>query len=361
MKRLHLLTIVVAVLAFGIWYLKENDTTAMGKGQIVPTEWLANTVSENIPAADRRPADQTFLTYPEWYLVYGPEEQANYFAEKTSSSFRFMKQVGSLWKSYGIMYDQVKDNFKFNTGYHVMIMVISVSSTAEFGGKALYETTIGRLTDTGDVVTPEDKFNAEFTADYVQFIKVRPWYEYDFKTKLKELWALKSNRTGHWFRRADRKFILTSELLIKIVYGKLIGLGTGAAYETAKPNTVIEVTGYKDSIVNSDIEVIKYNPGGVSVLSVPRYAAFTKAVKQLAEAGCKFESIAGNNGALLFTVLGSDLVPANDGLYVQLFRQNVASTTDKQLSRTALVTTVPKLHETVKFFDEKSVQHIYDY
>ena len=85
-----------------------------------------------------------------------------------------MSHVYQIWESYRAVYDQTRGNFKFNTGYHVMIMVIATSSTAEFGLKAIYETMIGRLTDTSqnDPLTEEDHFNAKFARDYVDF----PWH-----------------------------------------------------------------------------------------------------------------------------------------------------------------------------------------
>src|SRR5262249_7069002 len=142
------------------------------------------------PVEHRRPADQTFLTFPEWFLVFGPSEYANFLQHDTATKFPYMVHVAQIWGSYRAVWDQIRGNFPFNTGYHVMIMVIGVSSTIEFGAKGLYETVVGRLTDPGGgEMTAEDRFNAKFAQDYVEFIKVSPWYEFDFKSRLKTLWT----------------------------------------------------------------------------------------------------------------------------------------------------------------------------
>jgi hypothetical protein len=364
MKRLHILTLVVIALAALTYFLKHTGgTIAAGEGCVVPKEWMTRETPTGIPPIDRRPADQTFLTFPEWYLVYGPEEQADYFAEKTSTSFPFMDQVGSLWTSYGIVYDQVKDNFEFNTGYHVMIMVIAVSSTAEFGLKAWYETVIGRLTDP-EQMTQEDEFNAHFTRDYVEFIKVRPWYEYDFTTKLKQLWTNTDMFGPSLVRKWERKYILTSELAVKIGYGWLIGLGTATAYETAKPNTIVEVTNLPYDFKGRDVEIIKLDTGKVSTLSVLRYAAFKEAAKSLSEAGADFATIAGNNSALLITLVVPEswsYDPSNAPDYVQLFQQNITRASGPLLKRVAIVTRVSSLSKVLSTLDPNSVEHIYDY
>jgi hypothetical protein len=364
MKRLHILTLVaVALAALTFHYKKPGGTVAAGEGRVVPVEWMARESATGIPPADRRPADQTFLTFPEWYLVYGPEEQANYFAEKTSTSFPFMDQVGSLWSSYGIVYDQIKDDFEFNTGYHVMIMVIAVSSTAEFGMKAWYETVVGRLTDPADM-TQEDVFNAQFTRDYVEFIKVRPWYEYNFKDKLNELWITTDIFGPNVIRKWERKYILTSELVVKIGYGWLIGLGTATAYETAKPNTIVEVTRLPYDFKGNEIEIIKLDTAKISTLSVLRYAAFKDAARSLSTAGSEFATIAGNNSALLITIVVPEswaYDPAVGNDYVELFQQRITRPSGPPVKRVAIVTRVSSLSKVLRTQEGSFVEHIYDY
>src|SRR5690242_19631596 len=158
MKRLYILTLVTLTVAVVVFVSKRNapTTVAVKDGLVVPTEWLAINPAPLTPEGDRRPPDQTFLTFPEWFLVFSPEEQADYFEHSTSTTFPFMTHTDQIWDSYAIVNDQIKDNFPPNGGYHLMIWVIGVSSSVEYAVKAWYETVVGRLTDTGVPVTDED-------------------------------------------------------------------------------------------------------------------------------------------------------------------------------------------------------------
>ena len=67
-----------------------------------------------------------------------------------------------------------------------MIMVIGTSTTVEYALRSAYETLVGprHRAHAAHGMTEEDKFGARVAQDYVDFIRVRPWYEYDFKGKL---------------------------------------------------------------------------------------------------------------------------------------------------------------------------------
>src|SRR4051794_27072565 len=116
MNRLMILTSISLLLAVGIFVLKGRkgaNLTVRGE-QAIDTGWMVQQRNPATPAADVRPADQTFLTFPEWYLVFSPEEQAEYFATKTASRFPYMAHVRQFWQSYRIVSDQIRGNFPYN-------------------------------------------------------------------------------------------------------------------------------------------------------------------------------------------------------------------------------------------------------
>lgn len=127
------------------FFKRQPSTIAAGKGLVIPKEWLVANKNPITPAKDVRPADQTFLTFPEWFLVFSPEEQANYFKQHTATTFPYMRHTSQIWKSYRIVNKQIKGNFPTNWGYHFMIWVIGVSTTVEYTAKSWYETIVGRL------------------------------------------------------------------------------------------------------------------------------------------------------------------------------------------------------------------------
>lgn len=363
MKRLRILTIVSVLMAVIVFVIKNrvSSTIPAGQGLVVNKAWLITNPRPLTPKQDTRPPDQTFLTYPEWFLVFSPVEQAYYFQSHTSTTFPYLKHVDQMWKSYDIMYHQVKGNFPFNSGYHVMIMVIAGSTTVEYSIKSFYETIIGRVTDTppGQPMTDEDKFNAAYEQSYVDFIKDLPWYEYDFNHQLKTLWTGIPLWGVHPLRKLERRYYLTTELMVKSGYGWLIGLGTKSAYGTAALTTAT-VFYAPPAPADNDIEGISHLPNGMAIAALPRYANFTPAVEKLALKNIDIREIAGNTGAIMLTVLTKDPLHTDDDTKI-LFTQPII--TQPGLKRIALVTTVGHLTRTVKLLmaDKVTIEHIYDY
>jgi hypothetical protein len=344
MARLRYLTLCTMVTA-GLIFTYGNrlpTTIPSGDGLVIKKEWLAINKNPITPQQDVRPADQTFLTFPEWYLVFSPDEQARYFEKQTSTSFPFMSHVRQIWESYHIVNAQIKDNFPPNDGYHFMIWVIGTSSTIEYAIKAWYETIVGRITDTHTPVADEDLFNAKFNKDYVAFIKDRPWYEFDFKSRLKSLWTETSLIGHNVIRKLERRYILTSELLVKWAYGKIIGLGTQQVYDAALPTTAVVL---QDSTIEH----------------LPRYDKFGKAITDLSIQGKSFREIAGNNSAILLSIL----LPSSQRMKFEniqvVFVQPITS--DRTMKRIALVTQVPHLYQLLTTLHKENItiEHVFDY
>ncbi|GAB4039539.1 hypothetical protein [Spirosoma gilvum] len=366
MLRLPILTVIMVIVAVVLFvrYGRNQLTIPAGKGCVVPKDWLVSNPHPITPKEHVRPADQTFLTYPEWFLVHSPAEIADYAQGHTTTNFPYMSHVKQLWQSYGIVYDQIKEAFPFNTGYHVMIWVIGVSTTVEYALKALYEVVVGRLTNpaNGAVVTDEDKFNAQFTQDYVDFIRELPWYEFDFRSRIPRLFRETSFWGPHFIRKCERKYMLLTELLVKAGYGYLIKLGTKAAYDEALLTTAVLVDKLPTTLPPAaKAKLLQTYPDSSALLLLPRYEAFHPAVSALVQQGVTFREIAGNKSALLITLLAPESwQPTSPDLQL-VFTQPI--TTKPGLKRVALVTTVDRLHKTIRYVQEQGVkiEHVYDY
>jgi len=344
MKRLRILTICSVIVAALIFFNKKRTPTtiAQGEGLVIKKEWLQTNEKPLTNKKDCRPADQTFLTFPEWYLVFSPEEQAAYFKHTTATSFPYMSHTRQIWESYHIVNNQIKDNFPDNPGYHFMIWVIGSSASIEYSIKSCYEVLIGRITDTKKVVTAEDKFNSDVTEEYVNFIKDKPWYEFNFKRQLGKLWSDTPFYGNHFLRKIERRYILTSELMVKWGYGKLIGLGTEQVYEEALPTTTVITT--DDKCIN-----------------LPRYDRFNQAITKLSEEGKTFKEIAGNNSAILLSIL----VPSSYNKTFEnaqiVFTQPITS--ELSTKRIVLATPVIKLSTLLLLLDTENIriEHIFDF
>ncbi|WP_143306036.1 hypothetical protein [Chitinophaga vietnamensis] len=359
MLRLRILTLISTVLAIVIFLHNYKTRSTHTIASELPRQRIyEDTVATHCPPGDLRPPDQTFLTFPEWFLVHSPAEQADWFNAHTATTFPYSGHIAQFWGSYHLMYKQIAHRYPFNTGYHVMICVIGVSTTVEYGFKSWYETIAGRAT-AAPGLTEEDRFNADYTKDYVDFIRVSPWYEFDFSHQLKQLWSEVSLLGEHPLRKVERRYLLTTELLTKWSYGWLIRQATRSAYEIALPTTIVETD---RAPVSFNGKVLQHLPDSTVVLELPRYEAFKTAAAQVANEGINFRTIAGNRSEILLTILTrSDAHPALPAGCRVLFTQDIL--TRPGIQRVAVTVIVAGLSPLLRFLEQSHipVEHIYDY
>ena len=105
MKRLRILTLLLIPLAYLVHSYKASiiEPSTFGYSEVIPDDWHKTSGPILSPEADKRMADQTFLTFPEWFLVYSPEEQARFFVSETSTDYPYQSQVNLFWDSYDII------------------------------------------------------------------------------------------------------------------------------------------------------------------------------------------------------------------------------------------------------------------
>ena len=181
-----------------------------------------------------RPEGATLLTHPEWDLVYGSESYADWLkVGKRPSGYPYAQSVGTFWRSYLGTWRAARPRYAVDVGTHVMLNVIGVSTAVEYGLKGVYENTVGRLSELAmpQGGTAEDRYAAQVAADYVDLIRRRGWYEFDFGAALAGLWQLPATGPGI-LRKWERRLALSAEYGVKAGYAKVIGAGTAAGYET---------------------------------------------------------------------------------------------------------------------------------
>jgi hypothetical protein len=322
------------------------------------------------PPEHQRGEEQTYLTYPEWFLVHSPAEYAAYIADRPPSRFPYLAHIGQFWQSYAAVYEATRDAYPLNLGYHVMVMVIGVSTTVEYALKWAYESLAGRLTEAlRTAPVAEDRYAARRAQDYVDFIRVRPWYEFDFVDALAGLWREVPMLGEDLVRKWERRWALSTEYAIKAGYGWLIGVATRIGYEEASPVTAIVVDRLPAAAraalpalsVLAEQPVPAFGPGGWVSATVPRYEAFAGHAATLAAQGANFIEIAGNRGPILVSVIGTgDWSPGKDRVQ-PLFVQPILT----RPGRTRHVFTVPvdALAGALRAWQAAGVEveHLYDY
>jgi hypothetical protein len=329
---------------------------------------LALSVSANEPAIyaaqqDRRGEEQTFLTFPEWFLVFSPAEYAQYVRGHTPDGFPFWGHIGQLWRAYaGVIHETTSRHEPTNWGYHVMIVVISLSTTVEYAARSAYETCIGRISAAlsgGD--TQEDAYAAKVAQQYVDFIRLRPWYEFDFWARLRGLWTQTNLLGPHLLRKLERKYALTTEYTVKALYGWVITKATHTAYDTPLESTsVVARDGSRCEAQQVHSTLLRQISDDRALLALPRYAPFTDSALALAQCGAEFEEIAGNRTVILTSVLGPLGRTPPLGLAV-MTRQPII--TQPGLERLVLIVPVDNLGGLLRALGPAglTLEHVFDY
>jgi hypothetical protein len=316
-----------------------------------------------IPKEHQRGEEQTFLTFPEWFLVHSPAEYAAFVKNQPPSEFPFISHIKQLWQSYGAAYGATKNKYPFNFGYHVMIVVISTSTTVEYSLRATYETLIGRVTELTRThgMTQEDAFGAQVAQDYVDFIRARPFYQYDFFGQLIRLWKETSLWGPDMLRKWERKYVLTTEYGAKAIYSWIIKKATEASYDPTIDLTAVLIDRLPAGTETElpELRALQHFPDGSALITLPRYDAFTRYSLALAKHGCNFREIAGNRSAILVSALVPRDWEANESEV--LFTQPIL--TQPALKRVALVVTVESLAATLNSLNNAGfqIEHVYDY
>ncbi len=318
---------------------------------------------DTVPAY-RQDEAQTYLTLPEWFLVYSPDEYARYIDKNPPSGYPYFASIGQFWNYYGEAIDATQP-YPFNTGYHIMVSVIGTSFTVENALKGIYENTLGRLSEltvTGTERTPEDQFAVAMAKDYVRFIRIKPWYEYDFWGQFKGLWADTPMFGRNQIRKFERKTILSAEYLFKAAYGGLIKLATKTAYGDAEEQVVAVVRKLPSTLTfeSPKIRVLKRFDNGLTVLSLPRYEAFLGATREVTHAGGQFVEIAGNRKIFLTALKTGDTRTANAAGKL-LYSKPILTGVDEH--RAGIEVAVDKLGDAIATLDRQGfvLEHLYDY
>jgi hypothetical protein len=304
----------------------------------------------------------TYLTLPEWFIVFSADEYAAFIARQPPSRFPYIRSIRQYWGYYSSACAVTKGAYPFDTGYHVMLGVIGASFSVENVLKAAYENVFGRLMEwLSSTDTAEDAFARRLAREYGTFMHTVPWYEFPFGSKLLALWSETPLGGPHLLRKLERRVVLTAELGAKAVYGGIIGLASGAAYEGEELRIHARIDN-APAWIFSDTRVRRreqIGPGEYFV-TLPRYEEFTKTVMALTGKGVRFLDIAGNDEILISVI-------ARRGIREQVPQGRVVASapvlTDLTLLRLAVSVPVSSLREVSSHFasERATIEHVYDY
>jgi hypothetical protein len=245
-------------------------------------------------AAFRRPVADTYLTYPEWHIVYAYDGLAETLKTGDEYQFPYLDSMIGFWSSTCKLMKIADDHGGADRATRRMIYTIGASFNLEMGLKAAYEETLGRLFATirGPEKTPQDEEALKMAVDYSAFLRQTPWYKYDFNAANRALWAAPmTDRVRGW----ERRLALGGEWKAKSYYAAAIGAAVAATGE-AQLRIRSVVYGLPADALKTipNVTVISENSDGV-LIETPRYDIFTHVLADITARDGLVREIAGND------------------------------------------------------------------
>lgn len=311
----------------------------------------------------KRDEAQTYLTLPEWYLVYQPAEYAQFIKVREPSKFPYFASIRQFWRTYKDVSSVTSEKkYPFNWGYHLMVSVIGTSFTVENAWKGIYENTIGRLAEwtAGGLQTDEDRFAADIAQHYADFIHVTPWYEFPFLGQTLRLWREVPMTGASPIRKLERRVALSFEYLAKAQYALLIRIATKFVYGEEDNEVLALVENEAAAVAHETRMVLIERFLDSSLVSLPRYDEFGAVVQRLVRQGVRFREIAGNDEILLTAIVPLDWQPNLP--YTDLVLSQPILT-ESNRKRIGLTVAVPALNIVLPALDASGakLEHLYDY
>jgi hypothetical protein len=308
-----------------------------------------------------RAGSATYLTLPEWLIVYTTEEYASTLRHARPSAFPYFGSIADFWWYYAQVCGVSCGSYSFDAANHVMLVVIGSSFAVEQALKGVYENSVGRLTEAvAGSDTEEDAFAAATAEEYGRFMPTTPWYEFAFGEKFRLLWRETPLWGAHPIRKFERRFALSAEYAAKAIYGFVIRLATKTAYGDEDPRTFVRVDRVPPNVSDLVARRVRAMRDGSQVLALPRYEAFTSTAAALAARGTRFLDIAGNDRVLVTAISNGALDWTDESARV-LFSRPLA--TDRARRRIALDVRVTQLGEALAAVHRHgaALEHIYDF
>ncbi|MBX3401768.1 MAG: hypothetical protein KF873_23815, partial [Gemmataceae bacterium] len=258
-----------------------------------PSPAVAATLAAEIPGY-KRPEESTFLTYPEWAIVYAAREYAELVSREFPSAFPYWAYTGRFWQDYALMI-RASSAYPFNFENHLMLTVIGTSQTVENAVQSIYENTVGRLTEAvaGYGMVLEDDYQAAAAAEYAAFLDQVPWYMFPYADKRAGLFRLPAAGGFASLRSWERKLGFGLAYSVKQGYAALIKQGLAATSDAALLDIHVWATGpVADAIAGEADTTLERDLGADGAVFVTkRYQVFTEMIPRLAAKGVRFVEI----------------------------------------------------------------------
>ena len=256
----------------------------------------------------RRKPDNTYFTFPEWYIVYSFEDFGRFLDRSGESQFNYLGHILGFWQSFCTINRAVPESGESRFDVKTTIYVIGVSYSTEYAIKGLYENTIGRLFEwiRGPKKTPQDEYARQVLQDYAASLYTVPWFKFPFREKLDGLRAI-SQPSPSPARTWERDFALGTEYFLKIGYAWLIQQALEASNDDEPRDIMFVVATLPQELLANEpqIKPVRTLTPQWQLVQAPRYKDLTEILQNLLDQNIALAEIAGNR-EILITVIAPD-------------------------------------------------------
>jgi hypothetical protein len=321
----------------------------------------------NLPAIDeagyRRKENNTFFTFPEWYIVYSFEDFGRFLDRSSESHFDYLGHILGFWRSFCTINRAVPPTGESLADVKTMIYVIGISYSTEYAIKGIYENTVGRVFEwiRGETRTPQDEYARAVLQDYASFLYTIPWYKYPFRDKLDGLMAI-AKPTPSQLRSWERDFALGTEYFLKVGYARLIQQALDANGDDEPRDIMFAVATLPPDVLAREarLKPIRNLTPQWQLVQAPRYKDLTEILQGLLDQGYGLAEIAGNH-EILITVIAPDAAKLDIKDTTELFALELDARPG--FRRAGLKVRIDRLVDINRDLKAKgvSIEHFYDY
>lgn len=313
-----------------------------------------------------RAQGDSFLTFPEWYIVHAYNDLAGVTARGSESDFHYLTSIRGFWSSLCRATRQASAAGPATSDQKLTNYIIGFSFTVEMALQGLYERTLGALSarSADGARTAEDDFNLALLKDYAAFLYQTPWYRFPFGERLRQFW--RDTPFVPSMRAAERRFSLSLQYGARAAYAALIGTAAGYDPAVLTISSVVGGVSPEELAAIPGVKVIREvtdTRGARAVLvETERYAKFDAFARELGRhPGAALREIAGNQRILVTIVVpdGDARLAAFEGL--PIFSLPIQSRPGAR--RIGVDVPVPALVEDILRFQAAgyTFEHAYDY
>ena len=301
--------------------------TVVGVEKSCVSDVAAPAVSSDFAITDEgyaRSQGDSFLTFPEWYIVHAYGDLAGVTARSSESGFDYLASIRGFWTSLCGATRQASASGPASTDQKATNYIIGFSFTAEMGLMGAYERTIGALSEwtTGGDKTAEDAFNLALLKEYAAFLYQTPWFRFPFGQKLRQFW--RETPFVPSIRAIERRGSLSLQYAARSAYAALMRFVAGYDPADLMIRSVVGGMTASDLGAMDGVKVIREvsdgNSGRGVLVETARYAAFDAFVRELSRhAGASLLEVAGNHRILVTIVApedGDERLAAADGVAI---------------------------------------------